>query len=85
MSGAKTRKGMDEALFRLMDVRDKLEEINRLTGAMERFDAMKEEILKIGWSGILARYHPDVNLRDPAAFQLFEMYTFAHEAIRQGR
>ncbi len=88
MAGDETlrmREGMNEALTKLMEIRDKLEEINRITGAMARFEAMKKEILEIGWNGILSKYHPDVNIDDPAAFALFEMYRFAYEAIQQGR
>ena len=32
----RVREGMNEALTKLMEIRDKLEEINRITGAMAR-------------------------------------------------
>jgi hypothetical protein len=37
---------------------------------------MRKEIESIGWGGILQKYHPDINIDDPAAFPLFELYKF---------
>ena len=55
----KITEGLNEALTKLIEIRDKLEEANRVSGALARFEAMKQEIRDIGWDGILAKYHPD--------------------------
>jgi hypothetical protein len=81
----RTGEKLNDALNKLVEVRDQLEEVNRVMGAMARFEAMKQEIRDIGWDGILAKYHPDNNLDDPAAFPLFEMYKFSYDCILQGR
>ncbi len=79
------QEGVNATLANLEMLRDKLEESNRVSGALTRFEAMKKEIQEIGWNGILAKYHPDINIDDPAAFPLFEMYRFAYNALEQGR
>jgi hypothetical protein len=57
-------------------IRDKLIEINEKNGSIANFVAMRKEIESIGWGGILQKYHPDINIDDPAAFPLFELYKF---------
>lgn len=67
----------------LEEVREKLKEVNNLTGALARFESMKQEIKSIGWSGICAKYHPDINISDPAAHELFAMYRFIYDAMER--
>lgn len=64
-------------------IREKLLEINAKKGGAASFRAMREEIDSVGWDGILAKYHPDVNMDDPAAFALFELYRFVHGTMKK--
>jgi hypothetical protein len=66
-------------LKRLEDIRDTLSKANERIGYLSRFSAMQEEIRDVGWSGICAKYHPDVNMGDPAAYELFQLYRFAYD------
>jgi|AGTN01.1.fsa_nt_gi hypothetical protein len=63
---------------RLSEIRDKLQHVNATLGYTARVEAMKQEILRHGWDSILAKYHPDVNTDDPAAYPLFELYRFVY-------
>jgi hypothetical protein len=65
----------------LEDVRDKLVEVNKMTGALAQYESMKQEILVIGWNGVCSKYHPDINIGDPAAHELFAMYRFVYDAL----
>lgn len=66
-------------LKRLEDIRDTLARANERTGYLKLFNAMKEEIKELGWSGICAKYHPDFNIGDPAAYELFALYKFTYD------
>ncbi len=70
-------------LKRLEDIRDTLAKANESIGYLSRFNAMKEEISNIGWSGICAKYHPDVNISDPAAYELFLLYKFTYDNMNR--
>jgi hypothetical protein len=70
-------------LERLTKLRDQLVKLNEKTGALERARGMREEILKVGWKGIMEKYHPDVNTEDPAANELFKMYKFVYESMKK--
>ncbi|MGE5494184.1 MAG: hypothetical protein ACM3S4_02645 [Burkholderiales bacterium] len=70
-------------LKRLEDIRDTLSKANESVGYLTRFIAMREEIRSIGWSCICAKYHPDVNICDPAAYELFQLYKFAYDNIER--
>jgi hypothetical protein len=78
--GAET---LAELLERLVDIRSKLERANETLGYTTRVNAMKQEILQLGWDGILARYHPDVNIDDPAACPLFELYRLVYNTMEK--
>jgi hypothetical protein len=69
-------------LEKLTKLRDDLVSINEKTGALKRAQGMREEILKIGWSGVIKKYHPDINTGDPAAKELFCMYKFVYEDMK---
>lgn len=79
------RKSFDENIEK---VRRSLEEIhelllkeNRLNGSLTRYEDMKNEIEQIGWADICAKYHPDINIDDPAAFELFEFYKYVYSRM----
>ncbi|KNY27388.1 hypothetical protein [Pseudobacteroides cellulosolvens] len=70
-------------LEKLTKLRDQLVKLNEKTGALDRARGMREEILKVGWKGIMEKYHPDVNTQDPAANELFKMYKFVYEDMKK--
>jgi len=65
----------------LKDIHELLIKANRINGSLERYTAVKNEIEQHGWAAICAKYHPDVNLDDPAAFELFEFYRYVYSRI----
>ena len=72
-----------DILENLARMRDKLIEINEKSGHIANYVAMRREIAELGWDGILANYHPDVNVDDPAAWPLFELYRFIHDSMNR--
>lgn len=70
---------MQNALKTLEDVRKKLTHVNEQLGYMAQCKAMKREIEELGWDGVCARYHPDINVDDPAAYELFQYYKFVYD------
>lgn len=71
----------DEVLKRLTEIEDQLIKVNRMTGALDRANAMRNEIMSKGWNYIVEKYHPDVNTTDPAANELYAMYKFVYETM----
>jgi hypothetical protein len=67
-----------DIIERLCDIRDQLKLVNETLGYAARVEAMRQEILQYGWDGILAKYHPDINIDDPAAYPLFELYRMVY-------
>jgi hypothetical protein len=41
---------------------------------VKKFNKIQNEILEIGWIGVLRYYHPDINLQHPKPFDLFALY-----------
>jgi hypothetical protein len=41
---------------------------------VKKFNKIQNEILEIGWIGVLKYYHPDINLKHPRPFDLFSLY-----------
>ncbi len=78
----KQNKELSGALQNLQEARDRLVRINTQNGSLGRYNAMKQEILELGWDTICAKYHPDINMDDPAAFELFSFYQFVYQTIR---
>jgi DnaJ-class molecular chaperone len=70
-------------LEKLTKLRDELININEKSGATKRVQQMREEILKIGWQGVMKKYHPDVNTSESAANELFSMYKFVYEDMKK--
>lgn len=48
-----------------------------------KFNEIQEEILKIGWKGILEKYHPDVNCDSVDAIKTFKIYKHIYENMRK--
>lgn len=73
---------LSDILKNLSRIRDKLIEINERNGSIANYVAMRKEIQQVGWGGILQKYHPDINMDDPAAFPLFELYKFVYSTMQ---
>ncbi len=76
---------LESILSDLEHIRDMLTEVNTQLGCFERYRLMREEIAAVGWGGILNRYHPDINVDDPAAAELFALYRFVYEQMQSER
>jgi hypothetical protein len=50
---------------------------------LTKFNEIQDEILKIGWQGVLEKYHPDMNCDDPDACDVFKIYKHIYENIRK--
>lgn len=64
-------------------IREKLLEIKAKSGDMPSFRAMQDEIISVGWGGIIQKYHPDINVDEPAAMALFELYRFVYNTMKK--
>ena len=73
----------NEVLKNLSSIRDSLVRINVRSGDTPGYFAMRREIESIGWSGIVQKYHPDINVGNPAAMALFELYRFVYKTMRK--
>ena len=69
-------------LQHLEHIRDMLTEVNTQFGYLSRYRAMREEIEEAGWGGICAKYHPDINIDEPAAIELFELYRYVYDTMQ---
>lgn len=74
---------LESILHDLENIRDMLIEVNEQLGCFERYRAIKEEIEQVGWSSILNQYHPDINVDDSAAIELFTLYKYVYETMNQ--
>jgi hypothetical protein len=50
---------------------------------IEKFNEIQNEILRIGWKGILQVYHPDTNSEHPEAFKVFQLYKEIYENMKK--
>ncbi|MFZ5986949.1 MAG: hypothetical protein ACOYWZ_07480 [Bacillota bacterium] len=74
---------LSNMLDKLLKIKQQLTSINEKSGTLQRVHKMRDEILDIGWNGIVEKYHPDVNVEDPAANELFKMYKFVYEDMKR--
>ena len=70
-------------LHDLENIRDMLTEVNTQFGYLSRYRAIREEIEEAGWGGICAKYHPDINMDDPASMELFELYRYVYDTMQR--
>jgi len=59
-----------------------MESIQRNKQLINKFNEIQEEILKIGWNGIIQKYHPDINCDDENSEKTFKMYKCIYENMR---
>jgi len=74
---------LPDMLENLARIRDKLIEINERSGYVANYVAIRTEISEIGWGGVLLKYHPDINIDDPAAYPLFELYKYVYSTMNK--
>ena len=48
---------------------------------IKQFNKIQEEILEIGWIGVLKKYHPDNNCNHPMAFEVFDSYKSIYDSM----
>ncbi len=72
---------LEYILEKLEDIKQKLILINTQNGNLARYQTMKAEIIENGWNQICERYHPDFNIDDPAAIEVFTMYKFVYDTM----
>jgi len=70
-------------LHDLEHIRNMLTEVNAQFGYLSRFRAIRQEIQDTGWGGICAKYHPDINVDEPAAMELFELYRYVYDTMQR--
>jgi DnaJ-class molecular chaperone len=58
---------------------------NEITNGRQRlhFESAQDEILRIGWKGIVEKYHPDVNVEQERANDRFRHYKAVFESMKQ--
>ncbi len=74
---------LESILSDLEHIRDMLTEVNVQLGCLQRYRDMRDEITELGWGGILNKYHPDINVDDPAAPELFALYRFVYDEMQR--
>jgi len=62
-----------------------MEFTNNNKAIIEKFNKIQNEIMNIGWKGILEIYHPDTNYEHPKAFEIFQLYKEIYENMKKIR
>jgi hypothetical protein len=75
---------LDSAYNTLKDIHTTLVRVNTQSGALARFEAIEDEINEKGWPAVQQKYHPDFNIDDPAAIQMYEFVKFVHQSMESG-
>lgn len=50
---------------------------------ISKFNEIQEEILILGWNGIIERYHPDMNCDEAGAAKTFKMYKSIYDNMKK--
>ena len=50
---------------------------------INKLNDIQLEILTIGWNGVLEKYHPDFNIDDPDAENIFKLYKHVFENMKE--
>lgn len=74
---------LSSILLALEKSRDRLYNINTTSGYLLHYAQIKKEIEQESWAKICAKYHPDVNIDDPAAHELFHLYKFVYGTMNR--
>ena len=73
----------DEVIKNLSGIRNTLVKLCANHGGTPGYFAMRRQIETLGWGGILQKYHPDVNVENPYAMELFELYRFVWKTMNK--
>lgn len=73
---------LEKILRALANVNGMLRRYNEENGNISRYNSMRKEIETLGWDGILRQYHPDINVQDPAAVELFDLYRYVYQTMQ---
>jgi DNA repair exonuclease SbcCD ATPase subunit len=76
---------LTQAVRSLEEIREQLTRANEASGALARYDALRQEIAQTGFAAVQEKYHPDCNTEDPAAFALFAFCRFVHMSMQKGK
>jgi hypothetical protein len=50
---------------------------------IKKLNEIQAEILLVGWNGIIEKYHPDFNIDDEDANNVFKLYKHVYENMKQ--
>ncbi len=50
---------------------------------LKQYNKIQEEILKIGWQGIIDKYHPDSNVDHNDSYDLFKLYKLVYLEMKK--
>ncbi|TYQ16659.1 UNVERIFIED_CONTAM: hypothetical protein Cloal_3226 [Acetivibrio alkalicellulosi] len=74
---------LDSMMGELLRIKNEIINLSKKTGTFERVTKIKEEILENGWQNILQKYHPDINIDDPASNELFQLYKYVYTDMKK--
>lgn len=60
-----------------------MESAQRNKELITKFNEIQEEILRIGWNGIIQKYHPDMNCNVANSAKVFKMYKSIYENMKK--
>jgi len=66
-----------------MNSQENSKSLNENERLIAKFNKIQDEILRIGWKGILENYHPDSNIDHPEASKLFQLYKEIYETMQK--
>lgn len=72
---------LNKALEKLKDIHTALARVNECSGALARYISIRNEIIEMGWPAVQQKYHPDFNVDDPAALEMYRFVRFVHESM----
>ncbi|MDQ2084903.1 hypothetical protein RBH29_00435 [Herbivorax sp. ANBcel31] len=80
---SKKKNSINSIMGELTKCSNELSDLSKKTGTSTKVDKIREEISEFGWKHILQKYHPDVNIDDPAANELFQLYKCVYDDIKK--
>ena len=67
----------------LQEALAKITKVNDILGYAERSNSIRKLIKEHGWDVICKTFHPDNNINDPAAYEMFELCKYLHEDMKR--
>lgn len=50
---------------------------------LSKLNEIQTEILTLGWNGIIKKYHPEYNMDNPEAENIFKLYKQVYENMKK--